>query len=345
MWVTLAADDQGASWAVLHQPGHAISFKKTGTVTYSSRESFNTLTAGADASQSVIYPCNGATVTKSVSVPSKFTLKDGDGTTYEFATLAWQTEECTAIGHYLLTKITDRWNREVNITWQNVISSGNAMRVTAVSSPGGPTLTLDYPNNDGLLRSVRLSTDPAGLTHTLGYDPPVLDETGQSRKKLTSVTVRGPASAASRARTWTFAYRVDPTTDNTAYSGTVTGDLVIRKTQPDGLVISYVYEPVTLPRASSADYDGRVKSISWPDPDATGGKRTITRAVTGPNQVTLTADPGAVTTQYGYSGSDLTSMTVLANTPAARTWTYGYDAWHNRQWLRTPLETSDNAGR
>ncbi len=214
------------------------------TTTYNSRESFHTLTSTGTAN---IPGYSGRTV------PASFTLADGEGTRYDFSTIAWQSASHTAIPHYLLTRITDRWQREVIITWENVIDNGTAMRVKTVSCSGGPTLTLDYPNNEGLLKSVRLSTEPTGVTHSLGYTA-VLDETGQaSPKKLTSVTVRGPAGAATRSRTWQFDYLVDAATDSTAYSGSVTGDLVIRLTQPDGLVIRYDYEPVTLPRASSAD--------------------------------------------------------------------------------------------
>ena len=104
-------------------------------------------------------------------MPSWFTLTDRDGTNYTFSPVAnsntspiWQTGECTAIAYYVLTQIKDRWQREVDITWTDVLGNGLGWRVTQVGNPGGPTLTLSYqgsnPAWNGLLQSVRLSTSP-----------------------------------------------------------------------------------------------------------------------------------------------------------------------------------------
>lgn len=331
MWLTLPMDETGAGWAVVHRPGHALTFKKPASgVQYAALESFDTLAASAtnlSPAPTVTYPCNGTQATATVPLPSSFTLTDRDGTQYLFSPVAsggtapiWQISECTAIPVYVLTKITDRWQREVDLTWTDVLGGGAGWRVTQVSNPGGPTLTLTYSGTAGLLHSAHLSTDPAGVDCVTVGVSPVNDETDTPRQKLTSLTVRGPAGIATngRSRTWSFVYR-DPATENTAYSGTVTGDLVIRKTQPDGLTYSYVYDTVHLPRATSADYDGRFLSVSWPDnSEGTNATRTISRAMSG-SQATFTF-PGGVQTQYTYSGSDLTQRTELANTPAPRTW-------------------------
>jgi RHS repeat-associated protein len=348
MWLTLPSDESQAGWAVVHRPGMALTFRKPASGnTWTPLESFDTLVASmTTVTPTVTYPCNGASVPFMPTVAKWFTLTDRDGTNYVFGSAdnnvtspVWRISECSALPVYLLSKITDRWGREIDVTWTDVLGSGTGWRVTLVGNPGGPTLTLTYSGAAGLLQNAHLSTDPVGVNAlALGYNG-VMDETSTPRQKLTSLTLKGPAGVATRTRTWTFAYRNpnDLMAESAAYSGTVTGDLVIAKTQPDGLTYNYVYEAVSLPRATSADYDGRFKSVSWSDssegPTVT---RMISRAASG-NSVTLTY-PGGVQTQYNYSGSDLTALTELANTPAARTWTYHYTAWHNRDKIWSPLE-------
>jgi hypothetical protein len=99
-WVSLALDETAADWAVLHQAGHATSFKRNTNGTYNSRESFLTLSASGSTAVPG-YP--------SLSVPASFTLKDGADTTYTFSTLTWQTGPNTAMPRYLLTQIKDHW--------------------------------------------------------------------------------------------------------------------------------------------------------------------------------------------------------------------------------------------
>jgi hypothetical protein len=137
------------------------------------------------------YTCNAGSGTLSVS-QSWFIVKEPDGTEYQFnyqppagqTHLVWQTANCSAYPHYLLSRIRDRWGRVLSVTW----SSGTEPRVTAVRDGDNTGLTLSYTN--GLLTSV---ADPQGRTHTLAYTP-VPDENGVMRQKLTGVTVYGPGA-------------------------------------------------------------------------------------------------------------------------------------------------------
>ncbi len=186
--------------------------------------------------------------------------------------LIWQTGECQAIPYYLLTRIRDRWGRILNVTWS---SDPAEPRVTQVRDDSGTGLTLNY--TAGLLTSV---LDAQGRTHSLTYTA-VPDEAGTNRQKLTGVTVYGPGSPNRTVHTWSFAYR-DAADPGAAYGNSYTGDLVIKKTEPDGRIVNYAYEPVHLVglaslRPTDEDWEGRVGQISWSDPEGAGGTRVITR--------------------------------------------------------------------
>jgi YD repeat-containing protein len=360
-WIDLFRDETGHEYAVWHRGGGYLAFPNSATG-FVSPDSYHVIASTDGTSSSTVnYPCNGSTA--SVTAPYQtFTITDADGTRYFFNQpqsgtgihLSWTTANCTALPHYLLSRIEDRWGRAVNLTWSDVtVGAGTEKRCTAVRDAGGTGLTLSYPNSDGLLRSV---TDPQGRTHSIAYTA-VPDETlptPVNRQKLTSVTVYGAGSPNRTLRTWTFSYR-DASNPNLAYGGTgkYTGDLVIAKTEPDGLTTNYQYEgnfldPADHTRPREPDWDGRVTRIAWNDSSEglTGTGQSpeyaIIRTKDSATRSTLTypsSDGVTLSIRYDYTGDDVTSVTDLAT---GRVWSYTYDGYHNLKTVRSPLEATGN---
>jgi YD repeat-containing protein len=341
-WIDRYIDENGTLYAVWHTGGSAISFKWTGTA-WDSEESFLKLESGGGSVTSPTFYRNGTAKTLSVN-EGWFRITDGDGTKYDFnyrpaagqQHLVWLTSEGTALVHYLLTRIQDRFSRSVNLQW----STSGDPRVTRVWSATrdavGPGVRLAY--RSGLLSSV---TDERGRVHTLTHSP-VADERGMSRQQLTQVRVLGPGSITNPPNwVWSFSYR-DTSNPPFAYGGGFTGDLVTQKTEPDGRITHYEYEGVALTgvgkdRYREVDYDGRVARIAWVDSEAPAGERVITRAKESATAVLMTY-PGGVGIRYGYnSEQDLTGVTDVAT---GRVWSATFDARHNLTETRTPVEAS-----
>ncbi len=208
---------------------------------------------------------------------SSFTLADGDNTQYRFGTLYWEPAGCMALAHYLLTSITDRWGRKLTITW-GTVSGTTEPRVTSVMDDTGNTLTLMYPNGDGLLRMVK---DPQSRTHILGYTA-VAAEAGGSPLKLTSVQVFGPGDNTRVTYNWSFSYADAYPNQNTAYGGTYTGRSGDPQNGPGGdhhelLLRAGGDRRRERAAAAEQDWDGRVSKVTWTDTD--GSTREIDRSV------------------------------------------------------------------
>ena len=250
-----------------------------------------------------------------VDVPyGRFIVTDGAGTRYTFDQVHWETGQGAAIPYFLLKQVRDRWNRTIAVNW---------------NSDGLPTSVLDGDNRgltftyqDRLLRSV---TDPQGKTHNLTYTDVAsgLGESGlpppPSFPKLTGVTVRGPGSPNRVDYQWSFDYGT-PSDKDTYYGGSYTGDLVIRKTEPSGKFVHYVYEGVNTGHGSFADWDGRVVR-SWYADGSEGGRVKEYR-----REGTSLVFPGGDRTTYTFQGHDL--VTVHDDT-RNREVGYTYDGYHN----------------
>lgn len=356
-WIDLFKDENNQTFAVWHHDGTYLSFAKSpSSNTFTAPDSFHTLTTQTVPTTTFSYTCGTSTTNLTLNnYYGSFTLKDAEQTEYDFTQVYWTSGvgpggTGEALAHFLLTQIVDRWGRKLTITWTNqTVGSAMEPRVTAVKDDNNLGLTLDYGTSGGLLRSV---TDPQGRVHTLAYsavpdeETPVPPATQVTRQKLTGITVYGPGSPNRVVYTWSFLYQLPGDTTNAAYGGQYTGDLVVQKTEPDGLTVNYQYEPVSITtdpntgrttRPTSADWDGRVTQVSWPDssegPTVT---RVITRLKDNALQATLTF-PGGKQVKYNYLGMDLASVTDLATSPA-RVWSYTYDN-HNLASVKTPLET------
>jgi RHS repeat-associated protein len=344
-WIDLYQDEGGKRYAVWHRGGTAFSFEETGqepNTTFLSPDSDHSLAYGGGPITTPSYPCQGMSQTHTLKY-GWFIARDRDLTEYQFnyqppggqTHLVWRTAECSALPSYLLTRIKDRWGRVVNITW----SPGAEPRVTGVTDELGRGITLGY--SGGLLTSV---LDAQGRTHTLSYTG-VPDENGVNRQKLTGITVYGPGSPNRTVHQWSFLYRDTTDPSQLAYGGAPTGDLVIRKTEPDSRVVNYRYEAVTLVdnngvklRPTDDDLDGRITRIAWADPEGQGAERVITRTKDSPSQATVTS-PGGVAIRYNYAGEDLVGVTDVAT---GRTWSSTFDSKHNLLTVRTPLEQTGN---
>jgi RHS repeat-associated protein len=266
---------------------------------------------------------------------AQFTLRDGAGTQYTFDQVRWNIAEepplsdAYAVPYFLLTKVTDRWNRTLNLTWTNTPA---AVGVTSVLDGDGRGLTFTYNATTNLLTSVQ---DPAGRTHTLTYTDVLIPNgaNGASQPKLSGVTVKGAGLPASRVTyTWSFDYG-SPTLPQ-GYGGTYTGDLVVRKTEPSGKNVFYEYEATDQMRHAAEDYDGRLaRAYFQEDLDPNPQAHEILRSGT-----TLTY-PGGDSYTYTFTpdGEHLARVTRSAT----QAWVaYSYDAYHNL----TSLQTSGDMG-
>jgi YD repeat-containing protein len=241
--------------------------------------------------------------------------------------LHWRTALGLAIPHYLLTRIQDRHGRVVNLTW----TSGAEPRVTAVKDAGNTGVTLAYTGD--LVTSV---TDPMGRVHTLSYSL-IGDGGGGNWQRLTTVTAKGFGSPTRTTQTWSFAYH-DPNYLPNGYGNwRYTGDLVIQRTTPDGLVTSYNHEPISSWfRYYDEDFEGRMWEISWIDSsEGSPITKKVVRTRSGNSgTVQYPSEPYRFT--YSDAG-DRTSVETTASSPV-RTWSWTYDGKHNVTSYRSPLE-------
>ncbi|MGV3720654.1 MAG: hypothetical protein ACO1SX_07065, partial [Actinomycetota bacterium] len=250
-----------------------------------------------------------------VEVPSKFAISvpygqfqviDGSGTRYTFDKVHWETGATTAMPYFLLTRVQDRWGREVNVTW-----NGLGLPMSVVDGVGNG-LTFGY--SEGLLTSV---LDPRGRTHTLAYaEVPSGLPDNTPRKKLTGIHVEGPAGVD---RDWSFSYGSAADAVN-YYGGSFTGDLVIRKTEPDGKLVHYQYEGVNTGHGSFADFDGRVRSSYYVDASEDGRVKEYRR------EGNTIVHPGGSRSVYTYQGHDLVEV---RDEETNRYVQYARDAWGN----------------
>jgi YD repeat-containing protein len=332
MWLDAYEDEHGVEHLIWHRgDGRVLDFVKPWT-TFVSPDSYHTLTFGGGPITSPSFPWAGGTDTLQCPY-GWFVIKDAEGTRFEFNVsppagqthLLWKTGDGVALPHWLLTRVVDRWNRTLNLTW----SGGAEPRVTAAKDGNNVGVTLGYTGS--LLTSI---TDPQGRTHSLSYSA-VPDENGTNRQKLTSVTVLGPGSPNRVTHTWSFSYR-DPADPNLAYGGTCTGDLVIQRTDPTGLVTSYRYQSVNSPsRPTEQDWMGRITSVRWLDSsEGTTVEKVITRTASG--QTGTLTYPGSVVRQYTYS-TDYT-LTSVYHPGADRLWQYSSDPQRNIRTVRGPAE-------
>ena len=202
-------------------------------------------------------------------------------------------------------------------------------RLIRVQDANARGLSFSYtPNDDtGVLTSVQ---DCHSRTHLLSYSTAV-------PRKLTGVTVASVGSGVNQVNyPWTFSYENSLYSgDSSRYHGTVTGDLVTQKTEPGGDVANYYYEAISNPvsRTNSADWDGRVEKITWPDTDSSGilFNQQIQR---NGNQLVM---PGGLTLTYTYSGHDLERVT---DEQTHRFIAYTYDNLHNVTSMRTLAEAA-----
>jgi RHS repeat-associated protein len=354
-WIDLWKEPGGQQYAVWHHEGRKLAFPYNAvTGQYESPESNLTITADATPQTSPYYPCDGLRKTLT-TLHKSFVIKDEEGTEFQFNVdpipsgefhLVWRTGECTAVPYYLLTRIKDRWGRELKLNWSNTTVTNGEPRVTTVKDEAGTTrLTLNYTTVAGFLQ-LQSVVDGYGRTHSFGFTA-VPDEMGTNRQKLTSVSVQGPGSPNRIVRTWSFSYR-DASDPHLAYGGSAasnggngayTGDLVISKTEPDGAVTNYRYELVTLTgveklRLTEADWEGRVARIARVDASAPGGEWVTTRVKNSPTMATLT-HPGGAAVEYSYTNGDLTGVRDVSTN---RLWSYTFDGKHNLLSVRTPLE-------
>jgi YD repeat-containing protein len=346
-WIDLIRDEQGKEHAVWRQNGRWITFQRTlPSGAWEAPDSYLKISSVAGSGNSPSFQCGGGSQTLPVPYAS-FTITDGNGTQYLFDTIYWSIGECQALPHYLLRLITDRWGRQLTITWTNQGSNPAEPRVTSVRDGLNQGLTLTYSGK--MLTSV---TDQQGRVHSLGFAS-VPDEQQINRQKLASVTVLGPASPGFPRPVWTwrFVYRVPPP-ENVNYhygawdgqGGNVyTGDLVVRKISPDASVVDYLYHRVSIPRTAESDWDGVIRRIRWYDfGESPAIFKEIQRDLIVPNLVRLTY-PGGPQADFSYSSAtgDLTSITDLAPNPADnRTWSYRWssDGKHDLEAMSTPLE-------
>ncbi len=329
-WIDVWRDETGKEYAVRHADGNWTAFEKQGTA-FVSEDSYESLTwGGGPVSGST--NCGGGGV--NVSVPyGWFILKTADGTEFRYnyqppqgqTHLVWRTGSCAAFPHYLLSSIRTRWGHALTVNWAGE-------RVSSVADETGAGLTFTYVN--GLLSTVQ---DPQGRTHNLAFSA-VPDETSTNRQKLTGVTVQGPGSPNRATHTWSFVYR-DARNPNLAYGGTYSGDLVIRKTEPDGQVSDYRHEAVDLVngRPLHEDYHGRISSVRWTDAsEGAPVEKVIARTKESASAFRMDY-PGGPSFRHTYTGEDLTE---LRNVVTNRAWSLTWDAKANPLTLRTPLEQS-----
>jgi RHS repeat-associated protein len=313
-FVEVVSDDIGNPVALWHGgDGTVTGFRQNPDGSWTPRDSFHALASGGTASTQVD---RGDGNQETISVPyGWFEITDEDGTLHRFEQVHWEGGLDTSIPYFLLSRVTDRYGRFVDLAWTN-----GALQ--SVQDGDGRGLSFTYTG--GLLASI---SDSLGRTHTLSYTD-VPDETGALRSKLTSVQVQGPGSPNRVSYTWTFDYGT--TADAVQYyGGSFTGDLVIRRTDPSGRVVHFEYAAVNANRDTYADWDGRLLRAWYADASEGGRVKQLTRSGT-----TLTA-PGGASSTYTYSGHDLAALSE--NDPGRLT-RYTYETWHNPTSFRTNLE-------
>ena len=341
-FMEVVEDPGGELHALWHTGGGAVGFLGNSLGTWTSADDSHTLTSGGTSSKQLTIrrtvmstgaglpgptgeaaACGGALpaqqrlrIVKVFTPYSWFEARDAAGSVYRFDQVYWETGAANggvAIPHFPLTRITDRYGRVVNLTW----SEG---KLQSVIDGEGNGLAFTYAG--GLLVSVR---DMFNRTHSLGYTQ-VADQWGHNWPKLTGVNAVGPGTP-NVSYQWGFEYGPEGTHAG-YYSGTYTGDLVVRKQEPSGKVVSYTYEGVNVNRTNYDDWDGRVLRAEYYDA-AEGRTKVISR--TGSTLMY----PGGRTVTYSYSGHDLASVRENATGREVR---YTYDAMHRLLTVRSSAE-------
>jgi YD repeat-containing protein len=337
-YLEVVADDAGEIQAIWNTGGGSVGFQWNADQTWTARDSFHRLRMGGVTEHiatgpSVIVGGNGCAaggeagganacmVSERKVTPRRIVLPygwfeatDAAGTIYRFEGVYWEDGTGVAISYFPLKRVTDRWGRVVNLTWE----FGYLQSVRDGDGRG-----LDFHYTGGMLTSI---TDAQNRTHTLGYTQ-VPSGGGNQFDKLAAVQVLGPGSPDRVVYTWLFDYGT--AADAASYGGTYTGDLIIRKREPSGKWVNYEYAPVNTARTGYDDWDGRVTRCWYADAAEGGRVKAITRSGS-----TLTY-PGGASVTYGYQGHDLVSVRADNSGREAR---YTYDAWHNRTSVRTNRE-------
>ncbi len=328
-----------AQWVEVTLSGHALWHRGDGTTIafeqywngaegpfWRTDESYHTLTSTGQSQSPTLY-VEGKPYT--ITVPyAHFTLRDAAGTTYRFMEQRWHVVNSDpwhnyavpplAMPSFLMTSITDRWGRQLDIAWGNHAAGFGVNTVRDVDNRG---LTFAY-NTDGLVSSV---TDAHGRVHSLQYSQvlqPLVFGLQYYQPKLTGVTVYGAGSPNRSRYDWSFSY-LDASTQ---YGGTYTGDLVTSKTTPTGKTVEYYYAPINFVgtlglRATNDDYDGKLTKTRYLE--LTGGVPALMEIVRQGNKLIY---PGGNCYNYTYSGHHLSSVTH-ENTGASVQYTW--DDKHN----------------
>lgn len=168
-------DPSGQRYAVWHHEGGSVAFPFDAAFgQYKSPESNLTITAsGPSVSQD--YLCDGL-AKQMVTEHRSFVITDAAGTQYQFnvspvtgeSHLIWRAGECQALPFYLLSRIQDRWGRELALTWEGTAGSSPEPRVTHVRDETG-TIRLTFTNQTvNRFRRLESVTDSLGRTHSFG---------------------------------------------------------------------------------------------------------------------------------------------------------------------------------
>lgn len=236
----------------------------------------------------------------STDLSGNVTIRQEDGSTVVFNPNG--TGGYTAAPRVLATLVK---NADGSYTFtrrhRSMFKFSSAGQLLAESDLNGYTTSLAY-NSSGQLTTV---TDPAGRTLTFTYGSnnlisSVVDPAGRNivygydnSGNLTSVI-----DAAQR--TWTFGYDAN--------------HLLLTMADPRGGVVTNTYDSSARVLQQS-DPLGRITAFSYSGSNmsAAGGTTTIT-------------DPHGSITVENYSYGELDQITHASGTPAAATWSYGYDS-------------------
>ena len=306
-FVEVVDDGEGEVHALWHTgDGRTVGFHAAGS-SWAGDDSEHTLTSSGQASTTLPLPrgYNGTSIT----VPSpygQFIVTDGDGTQYLFNRIYWEKGKWTAIPYFLLSQITDRFGRNIFLTWNTTKG-----QLTQVRDPNNGALQFIYTGK--LLTQV---IDPYRRSHKLTYGT-YQSEWQRAESKLTKVEIEGPGSPTSRVRrSWSF-----------IYGPTATRDLVIGKVEPNGKNVTYEYETVDTtsnpPRPAYGDWDGRLIRSYFLD----GG---------------LVKEFRRQGDTLVYPEGNTQNFTGIRDDSTGRTVSYQYNSWNHltRMWTNTESETN-----
>ena len=248
-----------------------------------------------------------------------FAATDAGGTVYTFAHTYVEKGAMAAVPYFLLTRVQDRLGRRVDLVW-----SGRLLQ--RVKDDAGKELVFSYQENN---RCTSVS-DPWGRSHTFAYAVIPEVHSGFPAQRLTSATVKGPGLTAV-TWSWSFDYGTSADQQN-YYGGSYTGDLVIRKREPNGRVVHYAYAGVGTMREEPGDWDGRLLHTWYYDRLVANGPPTLFDTE---RLGTTLVYPGGRSVTYAYSGHDLSSIT---NDETGHSIAYTRDSLGNLRTIRTSAE-------